>query len=76
MDIATIFGLISGTALIVFSMFLEASKGGISMLKFWSPSSIMIVLGGTIAATSVAFRLHEVRRVLVITKFAFQKPHN
>ena len=74
MDIATIFGLISGTALIVFSMFLEASKGGISMLKFWSPSSIMIVLGGTIAATSVAFRLHEVRRVLVITKFAFQKP--
>jgi chemotaxis protein MotA len=74
MDIATIFGLISGTALIVFSMFLEASKGGISMLKFWSPSSIMIVLGGTLAATSIAFRLHEVRRVFVITKFAFQKP--
>ena len=74
MDIATIFGLISGTALIVFSMFLEASKGGISMLKFWSPSSIMIVLGGTLAATSVAFRLHEVRRVVVITKFAFTKP--
>jgi len=74
MDIATIFGLISGTALIVFSMFLEASKGGISMMKFWSASSIMIVLGGTIAATSVAFRLHEVRRVLAIIRFAFQKP--
>ena len=74
MDIATIFGLISGTALIVFSMFLEASKGGISMMKFWSASSIMIVLGGTIAATSVAFRLHEVRRVFSIIRFAFQKP--
>lgn len=74
MDIATIFGLISGTALIVFSMFLEASKGGISMMKFWSASSIMIVLGGTIAATSVAFRLHEVKRVFSIIRFAFQKP--
>ena len=74
MDLATIIGLISGTALILFSMFLEATKSSISMLKFWSPSSIMIVLGGTLAATSVAFRLGEVARVLSIIKYAFIKP--
>ena len=55
-------------------MFIEASSGGISMLKFWSASSMMIVLGGTVAATAVAFRLNEVTRVLGIIKFAFSKP--
>ena len=74
MDLATILGLVIGTSLILVSMFLEAASGGISMLKFWSPSSIMIVLGGTLAATAVAFRLHEVKRVFMIIKFAFQKP--
>ena len=74
MDLATILGLVIGTSLILVSMFLEASSGGISMLKFWSASSIMIVLGGTLAATAVAFRLDEVKRVFMIIKFAFQKP--
>ena len=74
MDLATILGLIIGTSFVVFSMFLEASSSGISMLKFWNPSSVMIVLGGTLAATAVAFRLHEVKRVLMIIKFAFSKP--
>ncbi|MBI44904.1 MAG: hypothetical protein CMG66_01915 [Candidatus Marinimicrobia bacterium] len=74
MDLATILGLIIGTSLILVSMFLEASSGGISMLKFWSASSIMIVLGGTLAATAVAFRLDEVKRVFMIIKFAFTKP--
>ena len=74
MDLATILGLVIGTALVLASMFIEASSGGISMLKFWSASSMMIVLGGTVAATAVAFRLNEVTRVLGIIKFAFTKP--
>ena len=74
MDLATILGLIIGTGFVLFSMFIEASAGGISMLKFWNASSMMIVLGGTIAATAVAFRLNEVTRVLGIIKFAFTKP--
>ena len=74
MDLATILGLIIGTSFVTFAMFLEASSSGISMLKFWSASSIMIVLGGTLAATAVAFRLHEVKRVFMIIKFAFSKP--
>ena len=74
MDLATILGLVLGTALVITSMYLEASSGGISMLEFWNTSSMMIVLGGTIAATAVAFRLNEVLRVLAIIKFAFSKP--
>ena len=74
MDLATILGLIIGTGLVLASMFIEASAGGISMLKFLSASSMMIVLGGTVAATAVAFRLNEVTRVLGIIKFAFTKP--
>ena len=74
MDLATILGLIIGTGLVLASMFIEASAGGISMLKFWSASSMMIVLGGTVAATAVAFRLNEVTRVLGIIKFACTKP--
>ena len=64
----------SSKKLVLASMFIEASAGGISMLKFWSASSMMIVLGGTVAATAVAFRLNEVTRVLGIIKFAFTKP--
>ena len=63
MDIATIFGLITGTALILTAMIIEASGGQANLTDFWNPSSMMIVLGGTLAATAVAFRLKEVLRV-------------
>ena len=74
MDLATIFGLITGTGLIIASMIIEGSKGGIPITEFWSTSSMLSVLGGTIAATSVAFRMNEVTRVLLLIKFAFTKP--
>ena len=74
MDLATILGLVIGTALVLASMFIEASAGGISMLKFWSASSMMIVLGGTLAATAVGFRIKEVIRVFSLIKFVLQKP--
>ena len=74
MDLATIFGLLIGTGLIIASMFIEGAKGGIPITEFWSTSSMLIVLGGTFAATSVAFRLNEVLRVFALIKFAFQKP--
>ncbi len=74
MDLATILGLIIGTGLIIASMFIEGSKGGIPITEFWSTSSMLIVLGGTLAAAAVAFRLNEVSRVLSLIKFAFIKP--
>ena len=74
MDLATILGLIIGTGLIIASMFIEGSKGGIPITEFWSTSSMLIVLGGTLAATAIAFRMNEVSRVLLLIKFAFTKP--
>ena len=74
MDIATIFGLIAGTALILVAMILEAAGGQVSLTKFWNPSSMMIVLGGTLAATAVGFRIKEVIRVFSLIKFVLQKP--
>ena len=74
MDIATLFGLITGTALIIVAMLIEASGGQTSLMEFWNPSSMMIVLGGTLAATAVGFRLKEVLRVFSLIKFVLQKP--
>jgi len=74
MDIATIFGLITGTGLIIAAMILEAAGGQVPLTKFWNPSSMMIVLGGTLAATAVGFRLKEVVRVFSLIKFVLQKP--
>ena len=74
MDIATIFGLITGTCLILAAMFIEAMGGQVPLTKFWNPSSMMIVLGGTLAATAVGFRIKEVIRVFSLIKFVLQKP--
>ena len=74
MDLATILGLFIGVGLIIGSMILEAGKSGMSIVGFWSASSMLIVLGGTLAATAVAFRLHEVLRVFSLIKYALTKP--
>ena len=74
MDIATIIGLITGIALIIFAMLLEASYDMAELAKFWSASSMMIVLGGTMAATAIGFRLKEILRVFSLIKFVVTKP--
>jgi len=74
MDIATIIGLLTGIGLIIFAMLLEASYDIAELAKFWSASSIMIVLGGTMAATAIGFRLKEILRVFSLIKFVVTKP--
>ena len=74
MDIATIIGLITGVGLIVFAMLVEASYDLTELAKFWSASSIMIVLGGTMAATAIGFRLKEILRVFKLIKFVVSEP--
>ena len=74
MDIATIVGLFLGIALIGGSMFLAAFSYDLSMSNFWNLESMMIVLGGTLSATAIAFRLHEVKRVFGLIGVVFKKP--
>ena len=71
MDLATILGLVIGTALVLASMFIEASAGGISMLKFWSTSSMMIVLGGTVAAIAALIIILTVVYLTVVFPYVF-----
>ena len=74
MDIATIIGLITGVSLIVLAMLFQVAFNAGELMKFWSASSIMIVLGGTIAATAIGFRLKEILRVFTLIKFVVTKP--
>ena len=74
MDIATIIGLILGIGLIGGSMLFTSLNYGLSMQAFWNLESMMIVLGGTLSATAIAFRLKDVKNVFSLIKFVFQKP--
>ena len=66
MDIATIFGICVGIFLIFFSI----SQGG-SLNAFININAIMIVLGGTFAATLINFPLKEVLGLFSVVKNAF-----
>ena len=74
MDIATIIGLFLGIGLIGGSMWLAAVSYELSISNFWNLESMMIVLGGTLSATAIAFRLNEVKRVFGLIGFVFKKP--
>ncbi|MBF0117465.1 MAG: MotA/TolQ/ExbB proton channel family protein [Desulfobacterales bacterium] len=69
MDIATIIGIISGIALIIGSILLNSGLG-----LFLDLPSFMIVAGGTIASTLIAYPMNEVLKVmgLFIKVFTFK----
>ena len=66
MDLSTIIGIVSGIILIVISILL----GG-SLLAFFDAASVMIVVGGTIAATLVAFPIPQVKDIIKLTQKTF-----
>ena len=66
MDIATIIGFTSGISLVVITIVM----GG-NVAIFINVQSIVLVIGGTIAATLINFPLSELVSVLVVTKNAF-----
>ena len=66
MDLSTIIGIVSGMVLIIISILL----GG-SLLAFFDAASIMIVVGGTIAATLVAFPIPQVKDIIKLTQKTF-----
>ncbi len=67
MDLATIIGVISGIVLIVVSIEISGD-----LINFWSFSSILIVLGGTIAATLINFPLNKVIGTFKVARIVFQ----
>lgn len=66
MDLSTVLGMIAGIVLILWGI-IDAGELG----WFWSLSSLLIVLGGTISATFIAFPLKKVLATLKVVKKAF-----
>jgi chemotaxis protein MotA len=69
MDSATIIGIFMGLGLIFFGITLLTQD----YQMFWSLPSLAIVLGGSLAATLIAFPLHEVGRVFKVIGIVFRK---
>ena len=63
MDIATLIGMLLGIVLILMSILLKTSIGA-----FIDSSSVMVVIGGTIAALLIAFPLKQVIGTLKVFK--------
>ena len=66
MDLATIIGLIGGTVLIGMAIATDGSLAG-----FLNVPSIMVTLGGTIAATFVNHSFTDITRVIALLRIAF-----
>ncbi len=69
MDFASIIGIFLGIGLIFFGIVLLTSDFNM----FWSGASLAIVLGGSLAATLIAFPLREVLRVFRVIGIVFTK---
>lgn len=69
MDVATLFGLITGIALVVYSI---TAKGG-SAEFFWNFPALLLVLGGTLAATFVNYPMSNILSVFKVLKNAFRR---
>ena len=59
MDLATLIGIVAGVGAVLASILMNS---GLSV--FWNAPSAMIVLGGTLAATLIAFPMNEMLKVM------------
>ncbi len=66
MDLSTILGIIAGLGLVLWGIM---SAGELSW--FWSLASFLIVVGGTISATFIAYPLNRVLSTFKVVKKAF-----
>jgi len=67
MDLSTILGIVAGLSLIFVAIFLQS---GLDI--FISPTSFLIVMGGTIASTLISYPLNEVISVLKVVGKVFK----
>ncbi len=63
MNLATLVGLVLGIILIGLASYLGAAGAGLSLMALWDTVSLLIVVGGALAATAVAFKLDEVMSI-------------
>ncbi|NLK09128.1 MAG: motility protein A [Firmicutes bacterium] len=68
MDVSTVIGIVAGISLLMAAI---AADG--SLFGFWDIPSILVVLGGTVAATLVNHSLSDVTRVMGMVRVAFTR---
>ncbi len=67
MDIGTLLGLFGGVFFVLYGII----SAGSSVMAFWDTPSVVIVIGGSLAATIMAYPLEKFKKVVAITKSAF-----
>ena len=72
MNLGTLIGLLLGTALIGVAAFLSSIKSGVSIVVLVDIVSILIVVGGSLAATAIAFKMKKVFRLFGLLKMIFK----
>lgn len=71
MDKASIFGVLAGTGLVLAAILLGGSLG-----TFMNVQGMLIVAGGTFAATSIAFPTNELKLIFPVSRRVFKDPGN
>ena len=71
MNLATLIGLVLGIALIGGAAFISASASGLSLMSLYDTVSLLIVVGGALAATAVAFKFSELMTLIKSMKRIF-----
>ena len=69
MDFSTIAGILAGFGLIVLSIFLSAVEPGI----YVNLTGLIIVIGGTMAATLVSYPTHELKKISIALANVFHR---
>ena len=68
MNLGTIIGLVLGLGLMGLASVLGAAGAGVSIIALWDLVSLLIVFGGSLAATAIAFRLSQVLALFKLMK--------
>ncbi|MCZ6676634.1 MAG: MotA/TolQ/ExbB proton channel family protein [Candidatus Poribacteria bacterium] len=64
MNLSTLIGVLVGFVVLATAIYLQVEESQLSALVFWSRNSLLIVLGGVIAATFISYPLRDVLSVL------------
>ena len=71
MNLGTLIGLVLGTVLIGTAAYLSSAATGVSLMALVDVVSLLIVVGGSIAATAIAFKMKDVIRLFGLLKMIF-----
>ena len=73
MNLSTLIGVVIGFTVLTTAIYFQAGESQLSVGVFWNLNSLLIVLGGVIAATFISYPLRDVLRVLKTLRLAITR---